>query len=111
MENPMPINWLWAVLPSLYFSLNLWYKKVTCCICDVASSVLGQHLFYGFHIRINDAIGFGQGGVGGAKPALREQVQSFAAHGTAGIFLPPFSFAAFPIYDKIIEIYPLLVGP
>ena len=32
-------------IKSLYFLKNIWYKKGTCCICDAASSVLGQHLF------------------------------------------------------------------
>jgi hypothetical protein len=66
--------------------MNCGIKKLPCCVRDAVRPVLSQQIFPGFQIRIDDAIGLGQGEADRVRPTLRLQVQNYTAHGMVGFF-------------------------
>jgi len=65
-------------------------RQLPCCVRDVVTSVLSQHLKKGYLYHTSNAIGFGQGGASVAAPILLRQVQNSTTHGMAGTFLQPY---------------------
>ena len=73
---------------NLYICKKLWYKIFNPAVpAMLHCRFWANTFFWGSFVRNSDAIGLSQGEADGREPNLLLQVQNFAAHDMAGLFV------------------------